>query len=182
MAEVLALARRVEPHASRGTRCRPRAPSPRAPRRSRRPSIENASRPVRPSDSRLSPGRYWSGRIAHHQQVRAVDALVALRDHRADAEQLRPLRGPVARRAGAVLLAGEHDRAACPRRGSARRPRRSSSPRPSAGAPSTSPREPGTSRLRSRTFANVPRTITSWLPRREPYELKSLRSTPCSTR
>ena len=28
----------------------------------------------------------------------------------------------------------------------------------------------------------MPRTITSWFPRREPYELKSLRSTPCSTR
>ena len=44
------------------------------------------------------------------------------------------------------------------------------------------PSLPGTSRLRRRTFANVPRTITSWLPRREPYELKSRRSTPCSTR
>ncbi len=31
-------------------------------------------------------------------------------------------------------------------------------------------------------LANVPRIITSWLPRREPYELKSLRSTPCSAR
>ena len=31
-------------------------------------------------------------------------------------------------------------------------------------------------------MANVPRTITSWFPRREPYELKSLRSTPCSMR
>ena len=44
------------------------------------------------------------------------------------------------------------------------------------------PSEPGTSRFFSRTLAKVPRTITSWLPRREPYELKSLRSTPCSTR
>ena len=44
------------------------------------------------------------------------------------------------------------------------------------------PSLPGTSRFRSRTLAKVPRTITSWLPRREPYELKSLRSTPCSTR
>ena len=34
----------------------------------------------------------------------------------------------------------------------------------------------------SRTFANVPRTITSWLPRRAPYELNSRRSTPWSTR
>ncbi len=31
-------------------------------------------------------------------------------------------------------------------------------------------------------FANVPRIITSWLPRREPYELKSRGSTPCSIR
>src|SRR4051812_32157150 len=32
----------------------------------------------------------------HHQQVRAVDPLVALRDHRAHAEQVRALRRPVA--------------------------------------------------------------------------------------
>ena len=31
-----------------------------------------------------------------------------------------------------------------------------------------------------RTLAKVPRIITSWLPRREPYELKSARLTPCS--
>jgi hypothetical protein len=31
-------------------------------------------------------------------------------------------------------------------------------------------------------FANVPRIITSWLPRREPYELNSRGSTPCSCR
>jgi hypothetical protein len=36
--------------------------------------------------------------------------------------------------------------------------------------------------LRSRTFAKVPRTITSWFPRRAPYELNSRRSTPCSIR
>src|SRR6476646_7094363 len=42
------------------------------------------------------------------------------------------------------------------------------------------PSEPGASWLRRRTLANVPRTITSWLPRREPYELKSLGGTPCS--
>ena len=32
----------------------------------------------------------------------------------------------------------------------------------------TPPSVPGASRFRSRTFANVPRTITSWLPRRAP--------------
>src|SRR5215475_6426772 len=31
-------------------------------------------------------------------------------------------------------------------------------------------------------LANVPRIITSWLPRRDPYELKSRLSTPCSLR
>src|SRR4051812_50067927 len=31
-------------------------------------------------------------------------------------------------------------------------------------------------------FAKVPRIITSWLPRRAPYELNSRTSTPCSSR
>src|ERR671917_170001 len=44
------------------------------------------------------------------------------------------------------------------------------------------PSTPGTSWLRSRMFANVPRIITSWLPRRDPYELNSCRGTPCSAR
>ena len=46
----------------------------------------------------------------------------------------------------------------------------------------TGPSVPGASRFFRRTFANVPRTITSWLPRRDPYELKSFGSTPRSTR
>ena len=46
---------------------------------------------------------------AHADEVRAVDALERLRDHGAHAEQVRALRRPVARRARAVLLAGEHD-------------------------------------------------------------------------
>src|SRR6187549_2566135 len=44
------------------------------------------------------------------------------------------------------------------------------------------PSTPGTSWLRSRMLANVPRIITSWLPRRDPYELNSCRGTPCSAR
>src|SRR5262249_13828678 len=44
------------------------------------------------------------------------------------------------------------------------------------------PSEPGTSLLRRRMLANVPRTITSWLPRRAPYELKSLGLTPLAIR
>ena len=46
----------------------------------------------------------------------------------------------------------------------------------------TPPSVPGASWLRRRMFANVPRIITSWLPRREPYELKSRGATPCSCR
>ena len=94
-------------------------------------------------------------------------------------------RSPRARRAGSApsrpSRATSRSRTPCPRARSAARPRRgsasprrrSSSPRRRAGAPSTCPRVPGTSWLRSRTLANVPRTITSWLPRRAPYELKS---------
>src|SRR6476620_10015907 len=44
------------------------------------------------------------------------------------------------------------------------------------------PSTPGTNWLRSRMLANVPRIITSWLPRRDPYELKSFLSTPCDRR
>ncbi len=47
---------------------------------------------------------------AHADEIGAVDALVALGDDGAHAEQARALGGPVARRARAVLLAGDHDR------------------------------------------------------------------------
>src|SRR5690606_1458500 len=46
---------------------------------------------------------------AHPDEVRAVDALEGLGDDGLDAEQRGALRGPVARRARAVLLAAEHD-------------------------------------------------------------------------
>src|SRR5205085_8515112 len=46
---------------------------------------------------------------AHADEVAAVDPLEALGDHGADAEEHRPLRGPVARTPRAVLLASEHD-------------------------------------------------------------------------
>ena len=137
------------------------------------PVIENSSRPVRPSDVGVLAVRVLEREDAHHQQVRAVDPLVALRDHGADAEQLRALRRPVARRAACRTPCRRARSAACPRRGTAPRRRRSSLPRRTGRAPSTCPPMPGTSRLRSRTFANVPRTITSWLPRRDPYELNA---------
>src|SRR5204862_1227487 len=46
---------------------------------------------------------------AHADEVRAVYALEALGDDGAHAEEKRPLRGPVARTARAVLLTGEDD-------------------------------------------------------------------------
>src|SRR3954453_3445389 len=46
---------------------------------------------------------------AHADEIRAMDALEALRDDCADAEELGAFRGPVAGGAGAVLLSGEHD-------------------------------------------------------------------------
>ena len=67
------------------------------------------SSPFRPSDSHEVPPLEHEGRNAHADQVRAVDALEALGDHGAHAEQVRALGRPVARRAGAVFLAGEND-------------------------------------------------------------------------
>ena len=46
---------------------------------------------------------------AHADEIRAVNALEAFGDDGAHAEQLWALGGPVARGAGAVLLAGEDD-------------------------------------------------------------------------
>ena len=57
-------------------------------------------------------------------------------------------------------------RAACPRRGSARDASKIVISSPDGTCTVQVPSEPGTSRLRRRTLANVPRTITSWLPRR----------------
>ena len=73
------------------------------------PVIENSSRPVSPSEPSVVAGQELQRQDAHHQQVRAVDPLVALGDHRLHAEQVRALGRPVARRARAVLLAREHD-------------------------------------------------------------------------
>ena len=76
---------------------------------SARPVIEKISSPVSPSDCALWPVGELQRQHAHADQVRAVDALEALRDHRPHAEQLRALGGPVARGARAVLPAREHD-------------------------------------------------------------------------
>src|SRR5438105_14854775 len=56
--------------------------------------------------------RYAGGELerqhAHADEVRAVDALEALGDDRTHPEEPGALCGPVARRAGAVLGAGDH--------------------------------------------------------------------------
>ena len=73
-------------------------------------AMSNVSSPSMPSDSRAVAGCELQRQHAHADEVRAMDALEALRDDRLDAEQLRALRRPVARAAGAVFLAAEDDR------------------------------------------------------------------------
>ena len=73
------------------------------------PANENTSRPVRPMRRRVLAGLELQRQHAHVHEVAAVDALVALGDHRLHAEQHRALRRPVARRSRSVFLAGDHD-------------------------------------------------------------------------
>ena len=73
------------------------------------PSTANSSRPVRPSVVGRLALEELQRQDPHHQQVRAMDPLVRLGDHRPHAEEVGALGGPVARRAGAVLLAGDDD-------------------------------------------------------------------------
>ena len=53
---------------------------------------------------------------------------------------------------------------------------------PSSGLRVQPPFRPSASLFSSFTLAKVPRAMTSWLPRREPYVLKSAGSTPRSSR
>jgi hypothetical protein len=80
--------------------------------RGRRPatfSIVMSSLPSRPSVLRSVAFGELQRQHAHADQVRAVDALEAFDDHGAHAEQGGALRRPVARRAGAIFLARDHD-------------------------------------------------------------------------
>ena len=52
--------------------------------------------PGQPERLAALAGQVLQREHAHHEQVRAVDPLVALRDHRPYAEELRALRRPVA--------------------------------------------------------------------------------------
>ena len=74
-----------------------------------RPWIVTVSSPLRPSDCQEVPVLEQERQHAHADEVGAMDALEALGDHRAHAEQLRALGRPVARGACAVFLAGEDD-------------------------------------------------------------------------
>src|SRR6266542_1764587 len=64
---------------------------------------------LQPQPLRALARRVLQREDAHADQVRAVDPLVAFRDHRSHAEQKRPLGGPVARGTCSVFLAGEDD-------------------------------------------------------------------------
>ena len=131
---------------------------------------------------RSQAGRKPQRQDAHADQVRAVDALEARRQHRADAQQALALGRPVARRAGAVALAGDqHDRRRRPR-DSAAPPPRSAAPRRWARAACAPPARPARAGSRSDLLWKAARSITSQLPRREANTFRSLRSSPRSTR
>ena len=138
------------------------------------PVMSNVSSPLMPSEATRVAALELAGQHAHADEVRAVDALEALRDHRLDAEKLRALRGPVARRPGAVFLAAEDDRRRALRdvfhRGVVdRHPlARRLEQRDAAFLATCRRLSAGSIRFLIRTLANVPRIITSWLPRREP--------------
>ena len=68
-------------------------------------------------------GGELQGGDPHPHQVAAVDALVALGDDGADAEQQRPLGRPVARASPVPILAGEDDQSARPRPGTSSPPK-----------------------------------------------------------
>src|ERR1700757_4038098 len=62
-----------------------------------------------PERCRALPRPELQRQHTHPDQVGPVDPLERLHEHRPDAKQRGPLRGPVARRSRAVLLAAEHD-------------------------------------------------------------------------
>ena len=118
-----AASRRLRPAAwSPAAFPRPRSPRRRAVRHrraARAPALARAAAAPGASMSMRSPGASWrrltaaAGAVAeaHADQVAAVDALEAQRQHGADAQQALALGGPVARRSGAVALArDEHHR------------------------------------------------------------------------
>ena len=112
-----------------------------------------------PSDSADSPSGYCSGSTPIPPGSSGGCAR-RTRRARSGCEQAVPS-PPVSRRARAVLLPPARIAACRPRRSPWRR-RRSTSPRVLLGHATL---VPGASWLRRRMLANVPRIITSWLPR-----------------
>src|SRR5688572_8625621 len=106
VAEVFALARRVEPERRAELRL-VRANGHLARLATLDPDDRELLAPGQPERLAALAREELERQDPHHQQVRAVDPLVALGDHRSHAEKLRSLRRPVARRARAVLLARE---------------------------------------------------------------------------
>ena len=128
---------------------------------SSRPAMSKLSKPVRPSVARVSPGMNSSGstpmptRLERwmRSKLSAITARTPSR-HVPLAAQSREL-------TGAVFLAGDHDRAACPPSGIPRRRRRSAAACRRRVVAVTPPSVPGASSFRRRMFAKVPRIITS---------------------
>ena len=143
------------------------------------PVIENTSRPVSPSDSRVSPGRNWSGSDPHHQEVERWIRR-SWRRSPPSPEEPRPSRSSRATSPSQPFSRRTRS-SARPRRGTARRPRRSSPLSPMGDGSSRCPPTP--ERGGSEPHVGERRAPSpSWFPRREPYELKSARSTPWPTR
>src|SRR6185295_635630 len=82
-----------------------------AARRHGAPDAHHVDHLVAPERERLArrARRKLERQHAHADEIGAVDALEALGDHPAHAEEPRALGSPVARRAGAVLRAADHD-------------------------------------------------------------------------
>src|SRR6476646_6348840 len=131
------------------------------------PEIENSSRPVRPRDSAFSPGMNCSGAIPiisrFERWIRSYESAIAARTPSRfcplaaqSREEPEPYSLP------AITMVGTPS--ARYRSATSKIVPSSPSGRWAVHVPSL----PGTRRFLSRTFAKVPRIITSWLPRRAP--------------
>ena len=119
MLEVLDLLRRIDAHLGDRTpspsvsgsrlhlQCAPRSKLWRQ-QLGQSPAKSYTSSPVSPSDSTFWPVLKLQRQNAHAHQVRTVNALEALRNHRPHAQQLWSLGRPVARRTRTVFLARQN--------------------------------------------------------------------------
>ena len=111
VAVVVGLAGRVDPHARvelrRRRPCTARHVRAHPPSSAATAGDVEVSSPVRPSDSAVSPSGNCSGSTPIPTRLERWIRSKRLGDHGPHAEQRRALRRPVARRPGAVLLAGQ---------------------------------------------------------------------------